>query len=115
MRSKISCGHYKRISVGMTWKLWLVCGQGYRGIVAGSQTYSGAPQGSPSMGPGGCIRGGEAAEAWSWPLTRPTVRIKNDWSHSYAPTYAFMTYPMLSRHDYVRHRRRVRGILHSGR
>lgn len=115
MRSKISCGHYKRISAGMAREQWLVCGQSYRGIVASFQTGSGVPQSSPSMGPEGCIPGGEAAEAWSWPLTRPTARIKNEWTHSYAPTYAFMTYPMSSRHDYLRHPRRGRGILQSGR
>jgi len=43
MRSNISCGHYKRISAGMTREQWLVYGQGYRGIVASSQTGSGAP------------------------------------------------------------------------
>jgi len=67
-----------------------VYGQGYRGIVASSQTGSVTLPASPSVGPGGFIPGGEAAEARSWPLTRPTARIKNKWSYSSAPIYAFM-------------------------
>jgi hypothetical protein len=113
MRSKIRCGHYKTISAGMAREEWLVYGQGYRGIVANSQTGSGAHPASPSMDAGGCIPGGEAAEAWSWTITRPTARTENEWSYSSAPTYVFMTYPMLLRHDYVRHPCCGRGILQS--
>ena len=80
MRSKISCGHYKTISARMAREQWLVYGQGYRGIMASSLTGSVAHPTSPSIGAEGCIPGGEAAEEWSWPLTRPTARIKNECS-----------------------------------
>jgi hypothetical protein len=33
-----------------------------------------------------------ATEDWNWPLTPPSTEIKNEWSYTSIPPYAFMAY-----------------------
>jgi hypothetical protein len=44
------------------------------------------------MGIGSSSSGGEAAGAWSWPLFPSSVEVKNAWSYSSTPQYAFMAW-----------------------
>jgi hypothetical protein len=42
------------------------------------------------MGTMGSFPGGKAAGAWSWPLTPSNAEVKNEWSYTSTPQYAFM-------------------------
>jgi hypothetical protein len=54
------------------------------------QTGSGAHPASYSMGTEGSFLGGQAAGAWSWPLTSTSAEVNKTWIYTSNPPYVFM-------------------------